>query len=99
MIRHCCGNHKTIQQALSQASYRTADPEHFEVGSYVVVSIYLSAARSLTENSDRREVESDLVRLFAHLRRIVVLFHENERKIWPVRPGRSRSVYSRPGSQ
>jgi hypothetical protein len=56
------------------------------------------SSRRLSENSDRCEDKSDRVRFFDHLRRIVGLFNDNDRKIRPIRLVRSRSVCSRTGS-
>jgi len=58
----------------------------------------LLSTRRLSENSDRSEGETDGVRFFDHLRRIVSLFNDNDREIWPIRLGRSRLVYSRTAS-
>jgi len=49
----------------------------------------------LTKNSDGGGVEADSDRFFAHLSGIVVLFNENEQKIWLIRLGRSSSVSAR----
>jgi hypothetical protein len=55
-------------------------------------------SRRLSENSDRSEGEAGCVGFLDHLRRIVVLFNEKDRKIRPARLVRSRSVYSRTAS-
>lgn len=57
-----------------------------------------SRSRILSENSDRSEGEAGGAGFFDHLRRIVVLFNEKDRKIQPARIVRSRSVYSRTAS-
>ena len=46
--------------------------------------------RRLSENRSRSEGKPFWVRFLGHLRRIVVLFNENERKIWPKWLFRSR---------
>ena len=54
-------------------------------------------SRRLYENRSRSEGKPFRVRFFDHLRRIVVLFNENDRESWPKWISRSRfSILGQP---
>ncbi len=49
---------------------------------YYMHELTVCCTRRLSENRNRREGEAFWVSFFVHLRRIVALFNENERKKW-----------------
>jgi len=84
---------------LGQSAFSWGGAYYFQTPSAHLLLIRRNAGR-LSENRNRSEGKPFWVRFFGHLRRIVVLFNENERKIWPKWLFRSRfSILGQPPRQ